>query len=228
MPKPTQGLSAEHLKFNLQAGVSVPGGLPAARERLLRYCARPPLALERLSVLDDGKICYRVKDTDQVRLMTPVQFLARLAALVPLPRHPLVRFYGVWAPHSQWRSRVVTAAPATRVTCATSTATGPRATPVTPAGLSIIDASGTAASPPTPDGAQATSVPHASSPKPLLPSAAALPRAEEEPLAPSHPQARNCGSADSLAWPGLRCISESSTSTRSSARAAADGCVSSK
>jgi hypothetical protein len=33
----------------------VPGGLPAARERLLRYCARPPLALDRLSVLDDGR-----------------------------------------------------------------------------------------------------------------------------------------------------------------------------
>lgn len=48
------GLSAEHLKFNLHAGVSVPEGLHAARERLLRYCARPPLAL--LSVLDDGKI----------------------------------------------------------------------------------------------------------------------------------------------------------------------------
>jgi hypothetical protein len=62
LPRPTKGLSAEHLKFNLHAGVSVPGGLPAARERLLRYCARPPLALERLSVLDDGKICYRIKD----------------------------------------------------------------------------------------------------------------------------------------------------------------------
>jgi hypothetical protein len=40
-------------------------------------------------VLDDGRISYRIKDTDQVRLMTPVQFLARLAALVPPPRHPL-------------------------------------------------------------------------------------------------------------------------------------------
>jgi hypothetical protein len=120
--------------------------------------------------------------------MTPVQFLARLAALVPPPRHPLVRFYGVWAPHSQWRSRVVRAATAkkTRVPCATSTATDPRATPVTPAGLGI-DASGTAASSPTPDGAQATSVPHPSRPKPQLPSAAALPRAEDDPLAPSHP-----------------------------------------
>jgi hypothetical protein len=71
LPKPTKGLGAEHLKFNLHAGVRVPGGLPAARERLLRYCARPPLVLERLSVLDDGKVCYRIKDTDQVRLIRP-------------------------------------------------------------------------------------------------------------------------------------------------------------
>ena len=119
LPKPSKGLVAEYLKFNLHAGVSVPSGLPAARERLLRYCARPPLALERLSVLDDGRICYRIKDSDQVRLMTPTQFLARLAALVPPPRHPLVRFYGVWAPHSRWRSLVMPAAPAPqRTTCA--------------------------------------------------------------------------------------------------------------
>jgi hypothetical protein len=59
----------------------------------LRYCVRPPLALERLSILDDGKICYRIKDTDQVRLMTPVQFLTRLAPAATAPstvfRHPL-------------------------------------------------------------------------------------------------------------------------------------------
>jgi Calcineurin-like phosphoesterase/Putative transposase len=36
--------------------------------------------------------------------MTPVQFLARLAALVPPPRHPLVRFYGGWAPEQGQRS----------------------------------------------------------------------------------------------------------------------------
>jgi hypothetical protein len=82
-PKPTRSLGAQHMKFNLHAGVSVSGGLPAARERLLRYCARPPLALDRLSVLDDGRICYRIKDGDLVRLMTPTQFMARLAALVP-------------------------------------------------------------------------------------------------------------------------------------------------
>jgi hypothetical protein len=78
---------------------------------LLCYCARPPICQERLSLRGDGKICYRIKDTDRLRLMTPVQFLARLSALVPPPRRPLVRFYGVWAPHSRWRSQVVPAPP---------------------------------------------------------------------------------------------------------------------
>jgi len=39
--------------------------------------------------------------------MSPLQFLARLAALIPPPRHPLIRFYGVFAPHSGWRVKVV-------------------------------------------------------------------------------------------------------------------------
>ena len=39
--------------------------------------------------------------------MTPVEFIARLAALVPPPRHPLVRYHGVFAPHSPWRVAVV-------------------------------------------------------------------------------------------------------------------------
>ncbi len=41
--------------------------------------------------------------------MSPLQFLARLAALIPPPRHPLIRFYGVFAPHSSWREKVVPA-----------------------------------------------------------------------------------------------------------------------
>jgi hypothetical protein len=105
-PKPKKGLAAEHLRFNLHAAVTVAPGLVAARERLLRYCARAPLALERLELTDDGNVIYRVKQTEQVRIMTPMQFMARLSALIPPPRHPLVRFYGVFAPHSRWRNQV--------------------------------------------------------------------------------------------------------------------------
>ena len=39
--------------------------------------------------------------------MTPLELLARLAALIPPPRHLLVRFHGVFAPRSSWRRAVV-------------------------------------------------------------------------------------------------------------------------
>jgi hypothetical protein len=182
LPKPTKGLGAQHLKFNLHAGVSVPGGLPAARERLIRYCARPPLALERLSVLEDGRICYRIKDTEQARIMTPTQFMARLAALVPPPRHPLVRFYGVRAPHSRWRSNVVPATPKTK----RSTCSDPSGPLVAPAGADgVTFGEGETAPAPAPSGVPSTcETQHAR--KPQVATAAALRRAEPALRAPSH------------------------------------------
>ncbi len=39
--------------------------------------------------------------------MEPHQFLARLCALIPPPRHPLIRFHGVFGPASKWRAEVV-------------------------------------------------------------------------------------------------------------------------
>jgi len=77
----------------------------------LRYCARPPLSLERLSTTPEGLVAYRLRkpwSADQThRVMTPLEVMARLAALVPPPRHPLIRFHGVCAPHSSWRGSVV-------------------------------------------------------------------------------------------------------------------------
>jgi hypothetical protein len=42
-------------------------------------------------------------------VMQPLELLTRLAALVPPPRHPLIRFHGALAPHSSWRATVVPA-----------------------------------------------------------------------------------------------------------------------
>ena len=39
--------------------------------------------------------------------MTPLEFLARLSAIVPPPRYPLVRYHGVLGPRSRWRALVV-------------------------------------------------------------------------------------------------------------------------
>lgn len=96
--------------FDIHAGVFVSASDREGRERLLRYCARSPLSLERLSQLKDGRLAYALRKPwgkQTHRIMRPTEFLARLSALIPPPRHPLVRFHGVFAPHSAWRKRIV-------------------------------------------------------------------------------------------------------------------------
>jgi hypothetical protein len=39
-------------------------------------------------------------------LYRPLDFMTRLAALVPTPRVHLTRFHGVFAPHSRWRAQI--------------------------------------------------------------------------------------------------------------------------
>jgi hypothetical protein len=78
--------AAEAAGYHLHAGGAVPAYNALGRELLFRYCARPPFALERLSVLPDGRVAYRIKKPwrpgQTHRLMTPLEFLARLAAIV--------------------------------------------------------------------------------------------------------------------------------------------------
>jgi hypothetical protein len=97
--------------YNLEASVRIEADDDFGREHLLRYCARPSLALGRMSVLPGGRIAYRIKKLRngraKVRVMTPVELLARLAAIIPPPRHPLVRFHGAFASRSSWRRDVV-------------------------------------------------------------------------------------------------------------------------
>jgi hypothetical protein len=102
--------------FNLHASVAIAADDDVGRERLMRYGARPPIALERLRLLPGGRVAYRIKalrdGRAKHRVMTPLEFLARLAALVPPPRYPLLRYHGVLAPRSSWRSSIVPRAPA--------------------------------------------------------------------------------------------------------------------
>lgn len=94
--------------FNVHAATSAT--TKEERERLIRYCARPPLSLSRLSRTPDGQVAYQLKNPigrKTHRLLSPEEFLARLCALIPPPRHPLIRFHGVVAPNSRWRPLVV-------------------------------------------------------------------------------------------------------------------------
>jgi hypothetical protein len=110
--------AVEHAGFNLHASVAVAAGDDLGRERLMRYGARPPLALDRLRRLPGGRIGYRIKKLRdgraKHRVMTPLEFLARLAAIVPPPRYPLLRYHGVLGPRSAWRRDVVPRAPPSR------------------------------------------------------------------------------------------------------------------
>jgi len=49
--------------------------------------------------------CYRDGTTNII--MQLQEFMQRLAALVPRPRHHLIRFHGVLAPHAKLRAAIV-------------------------------------------------------------------------------------------------------------------------
>ncbi len=107
--------AAEVRGFNIHAGVFLHKGDRDGLERLCRYGARPPFSLERISLLPDGRVAYRLRKPRRNGathlVMTPVQFLARIAILIPPPRFPLQRFAGVLAPNSSWRRAVVAMRP---------------------------------------------------------------------------------------------------------------------
>ena len=99
--------------FSLHAGVSCEGHQKENRERLCRYIARPAVAVPRLSLSSTGTVVYTLKTpyrdgTTQVAF-EPIDFIARLAALVPKPRVNLTRYHGVLAPNHRWRGLVTPA-----------------------------------------------------------------------------------------------------------------------
>jgi hypothetical protein len=81
------------------------------RERLCRYILRPPLANDRLKILDDGDVRLDFKrpwsnGTSSVQL-PPLALIARLAALIPPPRRHTVLYCGVLSSHAACRKEVV-------------------------------------------------------------------------------------------------------------------------
>ncbi|HUJ25926.1 MAG TPA: transposase, partial [Myxococcales bacterium] len=104
--------------FSLHAGVHLHANDREGLEHLCRYGARGPLSLQRLSLTADGRVRYEMKrpmhDGRMVLLLSPLEFLRKLATLVPPPRKHLVRFHGVFAPNAPLRKRIAPAtAPAT-------------------------------------------------------------------------------------------------------------------
>jgi hypothetical protein len=104
---------------SVDGSVRIEGEDRAGLERLVRYCARGPLALERLHApaglealsSPEAPLVYRLPEPDlhgrhELRL-TPLELLDRLARLVPPPRIHRHRYHGVLAPNARLRSIVV-------------------------------------------------------------------------------------------------------------------------
>jgi len=99
--------------FSLHAGVAIGANDRAGLERVRRYMGRLPLASERLERLSDVRILYRLRhrcrEGTSALVFEPREFLARLAAQIPLPRALQVRYHGVLGPCAAWRPYVVPA-----------------------------------------------------------------------------------------------------------------------
>jgi hypothetical protein len=80
-------------------------------EKLCRYIARPAVSEERLKQLPSGDIVLKLKtkysDGTSHLLFSGLEFVEKLAALVPPPRIHLTRFFGCLAPHAKLRSLIV-------------------------------------------------------------------------------------------------------------------------
>jgi len=101
--------------FSLHAWVSTLAHQLKKLEHICRYVARPAVSEKRLALTRDARVRYELKtpyrDGTTHVIFEPLNFMARLAALVPKPRVNLTRFHGVFAPNSRYR---VTITPAKR------------------------------------------------------------------------------------------------------------------
>ncbi|MCP3865908.1 MAG: IS91 family transposase [Aestuariibacter sp.] len=96
--------------FSLHAGVFANADEPEKLERLCRYISRPAISEQRLSMTQHEKVRYELKtpyrDGTTHVFFNPLDFIGKLAALIPPPRLNLTRFFGVFAPNSNLRAQV--------------------------------------------------------------------------------------------------------------------------
>ena len=129
--------------FSVNAEVRIEKHDRNGLERLLRYCARPAFALERLREIDPEHLVYEsIKPGPGGSislLLTPLELLDRLAALIPPPRQHRHRYYGVLAPNSPLRAAVTALAqPAGADTVAAATPRTARAPPPAAATAALL------------------------------------------------------------------------------------------
>jgi Putative transposase len=111
----TPDLCAKLHGFSLHAAVRWGADQRKELEHLCRYITRPAIANERLKRNRAGQVVLQLKsafkDGTTHIVMSPLEFMQRLAALVPRPRLHLIRFHGVLAPNAKLRREIVPSPP---------------------------------------------------------------------------------------------------------------------
>ena len=106
-----QTLCADIDGFSLHAAVRCGADNRQTLEQLCRYITRPALANKRVQTNAAGQVVLKLntpwRDGTTHLVMSPLEFMQRLAALVPRPRLHLIRFHGVLAPNAKLRALVV-------------------------------------------------------------------------------------------------------------------------
>ena len=117
-------LCVAELGFSLHAATEAGADDERGREALVRYALRPPLAQERLSLLDSGLVRIELRrpfrDGTVAADLDPLSLLCRLAAAVQPPRSHTVRYSGVLGAASKLRALVVPVPPANLVSVDTA------------------------------------------------------------------------------------------------------------
>ncbi len=95
-------LAWPHSGFHVHDAVLVPDGDVAFALRLARYCARNPVALERLEYdAAERQVRYRSDKADGptagTETVDPLEFLARVTAHIPNKHQVMTRYYGYYA-----------------------------------------------------------------------------------------------------------------------------------
>jgi hypothetical protein len=108
-----QGDAGQVGGFSLHAAVVAQAHERDQLERLSRYITRPAIAERRLSISLQGRVRHELKTpwrngTTHVEF-EPIDFIAKLAALVPPPRAHLTRFHGIFAPNANLRAQLTPA-----------------------------------------------------------------------------------------------------------------------
>jgi Putative transposase len=107
----TPALCADAHGVSLHAAVRCGAHQRQELECLCRYITRPAIANERLKRNRAGQVVLQLKsafrDGTTHIVMSPLEFMQRLTALVPRPRLHLIRFHGVLALNAKLRAAIV-------------------------------------------------------------------------------------------------------------------------